>query len=85
LALFAFDKAFFRVNIDKDYVDTDLLDMAAADDIFMVPSDNSKNLAGAGHNNVADAPCADIEFNIAHIAKPAAVPAVNDLFLAQFA
>jgi hypothetical protein len=57
-----------------------LLNIAAVNDIFMITSQYSPNLTGTRNYDMRDMAGADIEFNIADIAKTSAVPAVDYFF-----
>jgi hypothetical protein len=81
----AFYKTFFDINIHKDNIDTDLLDIAAVDDIFVVPAENAPYLTGTGNNDMSDMAGADIKFDIADVAQPHAIPAIDDFFIPKLA
>jgi hypothetical protein len=79
----AFYQTFFNININKDNINTNLFDITAVDDIFVVPAKNSPDLAWTGHDNMSDVACADIEFDIADIAQPHTIPAIDDFFITK--
>jgi len=84
MVLNTFYKAFFGIDIDKDYINPNLFDMVAAYDIFMITAKYSPNFAGARYYNMCYAACADIKFNITDISKSGAVSAIDNFFFTEF-
>lgn len=83
-ALIAFYKTFFSIYINKYNISTNLLNIAAAYDIFLIATKNAPDLARARYYNVCNMACTYIKFNITNISKPCAVSAIYNFLFTQF-
>ena len=72
----------FRINVHQDNIPADLADASPGNHIFAIVAEETK-AAGAGNDNGGDTAGLAVEFQVADVAKAAAVFHIDHFLVAQ--